>query len=97
LPEKTLIVPAFKQLTDVQMRGIVATSLMMISLISAVGVMGAFYAGVSIDNTGAVFIVASIVGMLLGRRLSSRVPARGLQLGFASICIVVAGYMLIKA
>ncbi|VVN77507.1 sulfite exporter TauE/SafE family protein [Pseudomonas fluorescens] len=92
-----LIVPAFKQLTDVQMRGIVATSLMVISLISAIGVIGAFYAGVSIDATGGMFIVASIVGMLLGRRLSSRVPARGLQVGFASICIVVAGYMLFKA
>jgi hypothetical protein len=92
-----LIVPAFKQLTDVQMRGIVATSLMVISLISAIGVIGAFHAGVSIDATGGVFIVASIVGMLAGRRLASRVPARGLQVGFASICIVVAGYMLLKA
>ncbi|VVN82024.1 Peptide chain release factor 3 [Pseudomonas fluorescens] len=92
-----LIVPAFKQLTDVQMRGIVATSLMVISLISAIGMIGAFYAGVSINSTGVLFIVASIVGMLLGRRVSSRVPARGLQVGFASICIVVAGYMLVKA
>jgi uncharacterized membrane protein YfcA len=92
-----LIVPAFKQLTDVQMRGIVATSLMVISLISATGVIGALHAGVSINATGAVFIVASIVGMLIGRRMSSHIPARGLQLGFASICLVVAGYMLLKA
>ncbi len=79
------------------MRGVVATSLMVISLISATGVIGALRAGVSINTTGAVFIVASIVGMLIGRRVSSRVPARGLQLGFASICLVVAGYMLLKA
>jgi uncharacterized membrane protein YfcA len=92
-----LIVPAFKQLTDVQMRGIVATSLMVISLISAIGVIGAFHAGVFIDATGGAFIAASIVGMLVGRRLSFHVPAKGLQVGFASICIVVAGYMLFKA
>jgi uncharacterized membrane protein YfcA len=92
-----LIVPAFKQLTDVQMRGIVATSLMVISLISATGVIAALHAGVSINATGAVFIVASIIGMLIGRRMSSHIPARGLQLGFASICVVVAGYMLFRA
>jgi len=92
-----LIVPAFKQLTDVQMRGIVATSLMVISLISAIGVIGSFQAGVRIDNQGAAFIVASIVGMIIGRRLCAQVPARALQVGFASVCLVVAGYMLLRA
>ncbi|MBV4477509.1 sulfite exporter TauE/SafE family protein [Pseudomonas botevensis] len=92
-----LIVPAFKQLTDVQMRGIVATSLMVISLISAIGVAGAFHAGVRIDHLGAAFIVASIVGMIIGRKLCARVPARALQVGFASVCLVVAGYMLVRA
>ena len=92
-----LIVPAFKQLTDVQMRGIVATSLMVISLISVIGVVGAFHAGVRIDGLGASFIVASIVGMILGRKLSARVPARALQIGFASVCVVIAVYMLFRA
>ncbi|KNH44721.1 sulfite exporter TauE/SafE family protein [Pseudomonas sp. JV414] len=92
-----LIVPAFKQLTDVQMRGIVATSLMVISLISVIGVIGAFHAGVRIDGLGVSFIVASIVGMILGRKLCARVPARGLQIGFASVCGVIAVYMLFRA
>jgi uncharacterized membrane protein YfcA len=92
-----LIVPAFKQLTDVQMRGIIATSLMVISLISATGVIGAFHAGVIIDAQGAAFIAASIAGMVVGRRLCARVPARALQVGFASVCLMVAGYMLLKA
>ncbi|MET3457173.1 MULTISPECIES: sulfite exporter TauE/SafE family protein [Pseudomonas] len=92
-----LIVPAFKQLTDVQMRGIVATSLMVISLISLIGVVGAFHAGVSIDRVGAVFIAASIVGMVLGRRVSTKVPARALQVGFAGVCLGVAVFMLVRA
>jgi uncharacterized membrane protein YfcA len=92
-----LIVPAFKQLTDVQMRGIVATSLMVISLISAIGVIGAFHAGVRIDGVGIVFIISSIVGMIIGRKLCAQVPARALQVGFASICLVVAAYMLFSA
>ena len=92
-----LIVPAFKQLTDVQMRGIVATSLMVISLISLIGVAGALHAGVSIEPVGWVFIGASIVGMLVGRRLCSVIPARTLQVGFASLCVLVAVGMLAKA
>ncbi|MNI72922.1 Sulfite exporter TauE/SafE [compost metagenome] len=92
-----LIVPAFKQLTDVQMRGIIATSLMVISLISGIGVIGAFHAGVRIDDSGIAFIVSSIVGMIIGRKLCARVPARALQVGFASICVVVAAYMLFRA
>ena len=92
-----LIVPAFKQLTDVQMRGIVATSLMVISLLSLVGVAGAFHAGVRIESVGWVFIGASIVGMLAGRRLCSVISARTLQMGFASLCVLVAVGMLVKA
>ncbi|TFF13642.1 sulfite exporter TauE/SafE family protein [Pseudomonas sp. BCA14] len=92
-----LIVPAFKQLTDVQMRGIVATSLMVISLISLIGVGGAFHAGVRIEPLGWVFIGASVVGMLVGRRLCARVPARTLQVGFAGLCVLVAVGMLFKA
>ncbi|KRP43520.1 hypothetical protein SAMN04490190_0304 [Pseudomonas libanensis] len=92
-----LIVPAFKQLTDVQMRGIVATSLMVISLISLIGVAGAFHAGVRIEPLGWVFIGASIVGMLAGRRLCSVIPARALQVGFAGLCVVVAVGMLVNA
>lgn len=92
-----LIVPAFKQLTDVQMRGIVATSLMVISLISLIGVAGALHAGVRIEPLGWVFIGASIVGMLAGRRLCSVMPARTLQVGFASLCVLVAVAMLAKA
>ena len=92
-----LIVPAFKQLTDVQMRGIVATSLMVVSLLSLIGVAGAFRAGVTIEPVGWVFVGASIVGMLAGRRLSSVIPARYLQVGFASLCVLVAVGMLAKA
>ncbi len=61
------------------------------------GVIGAFHAGVRIDRQGVAFIVASILGMLVGRRLCAHVPARALQVGFASVCGVVALYMLVKA
>jgi hypothetical protein len=50
-------------------------------------VVGAFHAGVSIDRVGAAFIVASIVGMVFGRRLAAKIPARALQVGFAGGCL----------
>jgi uncharacterized membrane protein YfcA len=68
-----------------------------ISLISLIGVVGAFHAGVRIEPVGWVFIGASIVGMLAGRRLCSVIPARTLQVGFASLCVLVAVGMLVNA
>ncbi|WP_223455652.1 MULTISPECIES: sulfite exporter TauE/SafE family protein [unclassified Pseudomonas] len=91
-----LIVPAFQQLSDIRMHGIVATSLMTIALISAVAVTGAIHAGAHITVTGGVFIAASVSGMLLGRVLSLRIPAKSIQLGFSAVCIVVAGYLMFK-
>jgi uncharacterized protein len=91
-----LIVPAFQQFSDIRMHGIVATSLMAIALISATAVTGAIHAGAHITTTGGVFIAASVSGMLLGRILSPRIPAKAIQLGFSAVCIVVAGYLMLK-
>ncbi|EPA99484.1 sulfite exporter TauE/SafE family protein [Pseudomonas sp. G5(2012)] len=91
-----LIVPAFQQLSDIKMHGIVATSLMAIALISASAVTGALFAGAHITATGGMFIAASVVGMLLGRILSPRVPAKVIQLGFCAVCVVVASYLMLK-
>ena len=67
------------------------------SQLSLIGEAGAFHAGVSIEPVGWVFIGASVVGMLAGRRLCSVIPARVLQVGFASLCGVVAIGMLASA
>lgn len=91
-----LLVPAFRQLTDIRVHGIVATSLMVIALISATAIVGAVHAGVVIPPTGGAFITASIVGMVVGRLAAPHVPARGLQEGFAALCIAVAGFLLFK-
>ena len=53
------------------------------------------------DRTVRHFVIASIiwgfVGMLVGRRLCSVIPARTLQVGFASLCLVIAACMLLRA
>jgi uncharacterized membrane protein YfcA len=90
-----LLVPAFRQLTDIRLHGIIATSLMVIALVSAMAIFGALQAGVRIPLEGYLFIVASIGGMVLGRLLSPKVPAKALQSAFAGLCVVVAGYLLV--
>ncbi|WP_455924516.1 sulfite exporter TauE/SafE family protein [Pseudomonas putida] len=90
-----LLVPAFRQLTDIRVHGIIATSLMVIALVSGMAVVGALHAGVRIPLEGGVFIVASVVGMVVGRVLSPRTPARVLQVGFAGLCVAVAGWLVV--
>ncbi|EIK96619.1 hypothetical protein PMM47T1_10110 [Pseudomonas sp. M47T1] len=91
-----LLVPAFRQLTDIRVHGIIATSLMVIALVSGMAVVGALHAGVRIPLDGAMFIAASVAGMVAGRALSPKVPARVLQVGFAGLCVVVAAYLAIS-
>lgn len=91
-----LIVPAFQQLSDIKMHGIVSTSLMAIALISATAMAGAIHAGAHITVTGGVFIAASVGGMLLGRMLSPRIPAKAIQLCFSAVCMGVASYLILK-
>ncbi|WAH57048.1 sulfite exporter TauE/SafE family protein [Pseudomonas silvicola] len=88
-----LLVPAFRQLTDIRVHGIIATSLMVIALVSGMAILGALHAGVRIPLEGGYFIVASVAGMVIGRVLSPRLPARVLQAGFAALCVGVALYL----
>jgi uncharacterized membrane protein YfcA len=88
-----LLVPAFRQLTDIRVHGIIATSLMVIALVSGMAVIGAVHAGVRIPLEGGLFIGASVIGMVVGRVLSPKIPARVLQVGFAGLCVAVAAYL----
>jgi len=92
-----IIVPALQRFTQLQLHSIVATSLMVIALISASTV------GVALWRTphfpaGTWFFVGSVIfGMLLGRALSSHIPARILQASFASLCLVAAAIVSTEA
>ena len=93
-----VIVPALRKATDLDMNSIVATSLMIIFLIGGVSisihVLDGFQYPISISAT---FVIACIIGMLLGRKASNLVPASIIQKIFAITVIVVAISMLVKA
>jgi uncharacterized membrane protein YfcA len=92
-----IIVPALRQFTNVSMNGIVATSLMVIALISTATVGSAVRNGFELPSVAVGFVLCASLGLIVGRRLAPRIPARLLQKAFAVICAAVACLMLFKA
>jgi len=88
-----LIVPALRQCSDIRMQGIVATSLMMVALISLGTAAGALYRGVTLGLQAEFFIGATLLGMLAGRLLCKHLPAHLLQRSFAVLCLGVCVYL----
>jgi uncharacterized membrane protein YfcA len=86
-----IIVPLLRRFTNVTMHGVVATSLLVITLTSAGGVASAAMHGVTLPwPETAWFAAATAIGMLAGRGLARRLPAAYLQRGFAMVLIAVA-------
>ena len=93
-----VIVPLLRHYTDVSMHAAVATSLLVIALVGTVGVSTALMHGVSLPLEFTIlFILATIAGMLLGRRLVAHLPAIVVQRLFAILLLLVALGMTIKA
>ncbi len=91
-----LIVPAFHRFTDVRMQGVVATSLMVVTLISLGTVAQAIYHGIEVSGTGLMFIVATMLGMVGGRLVVTRFSDQLIQTCFAWLCLGVSLCLLFK-
>ena len=90
-----VIVPLLRKLTPVAMPGVVATSLMVVALVSASGVVSALLHQVAIPWTAALtFSFTTVIGMVLGRRLATRLAPHTVQAAFAGVLAVVAGSLL---
>jgi hypothetical protein len=93
-----VIVPALRRSTELTMHGAVATSLMIITLVSAGAVASTWWThhrfplGVALP-----FMAGAIGGMLLGRRLSTHIPGVILQQVFASFVLVISVGMTLHA
>ncbi|MCH4873626.1 MULTISPECIES: sulfite exporter TauE/SafE family protein [Pseudomonas] len=91
-----LIVPAFRRFSDVPMHGIVATSLMVVALVSLGTLAHLLYQGVSLSGEASVFIGATLAGMIVGRLIAPKVSGKRMQQGFAVVCAIVSVLMLVK-
>ena len=90
-----LIVPALVLMASLSMQRAVATSLLVIAIISTSGGVAHLLAGHTLDWTITVlFVLGGLGGMLLGARLSRRLAGPTLQKLFAAAMIGVAVAML---
>ncbi|MCX5590019.1 sulfite exporter TauE/SafE family protein [Alcaligenes endophyticus] len=92
-----LIVPSLRRYSNLSMHSIVATSLLLIALVSLSGAAVALSSGAHIPTLGWLFTGAALLGMLFGRAIASHIPAHTLQQGFSILTAVVAVILLIKS
>ncbi len=93
-----VIVPALVLIGGLPIHTAVATSLMVIFLISVSGVTSYVSGGETISwALTSMFAVGGIAGMYFGLRLSVRLSGPSLQRIFAAAVVVVAGFILVKS
>ena len=93
-----VIVPLLRRFTGLSMHGIVATSLLVIAIVGAGGVLTAVLHGAVLPlEFTLLFTTATAAGMLAGRVASHRLSAAHVQVGFAIVLLVVGLGLLVKA
>lgn len=91
-----VIVPALRRSTNLPMNSVVATSLMVIALVSTSAVASSIIAGRLDTAVGIPFALGAIAAMLAGRRLAARLAGPSLQQGFAVVAGLVAVGLVVK-
>ncbi len=91
-----VVVPALKKYTFLDMQSILATSLAVIALISAVGAASSVFMGAMHWTVATPFAGGALVGMLAGYKLASRFSGARIQKGFAWLAFFVAVGMVVK-
>lgn len=93
-----VIVPMLRRYTNVPIHGIVATSLFVISLVGIGGVVTALLHGVDLPmQICLLFTAATALGVAIGRYVSTYLPPHRVQQGFATVLVIVALGLILKA
>ena len=93
-----IIVPMLRRYTNLTMHGIVATSLLLIALVSCSAVLLSLWRGASLPLAFCLyFVLATGIGMVAGRALARHLPEHKVQLGFALVLTCVALGLAVKA
>ncbi len=91
-----IVVPALRQWSDIPQHHVRATSLMVIALISVGTIASQLWHGTTLHAGSAGFVGGAIAGLFIGRALAGRLPERVLQLGFATLMLLVAASLLLR-
>ncbi|SME94933.1 hypothetical protein SAMN06295900_101246 [Trinickia caryophylli] len=92
-----VVVPALRRASDIPMEGIIATSLAVIALVSATGVVASAASGHMPWAVAIPFAAGAVAGMLGGRRIARHLSAAKIQKSFATFAGMVAIGMAAKA
>jgi len=92
-----VLVPALQRHTDLPMACVVPTSLAVIALVSAAGVVASAAAGTLAWPIALPFTAGALAGMLGGRVLAAHLAGPRLQAGFALVTALAACSMIGKA
>lgn len=92
-----VIVPALVLILGLPMRAAVGTSLLIIALNSASGLIARFGSGGLDWGVTLLFILGGAAGVALGVRLAGRLPQRRLTQSFAGLIVLVAAYVLYRS
>lgn len=85
-----VIVPGLKSISNVELRSVVATSLMVVALISIFTVSIMQYQGLHLPVSSYPFIGMTLIGLILGRRMIDNIPSSILQRLCASLMLIAA-------
>lgn len=92
-----VIVPSLVLATGMDIHQAVATSLLVIALISGSGLVSFLLSGAAISaSVTALFVVGGVAGMALGTLLATKLPPARLQQGFAVLIVAVALFVIVK-
>lgn len=92
-----IIVPALMRFSNISMSGIVATTLMVITLLSAGTLMSAHVKGiVEYSDEALVFISGAVIGMLLAGQFAQRISAKCLHQVLAWVMVLIAVVFVIR-
>lgn len=91
-----IIVPTLHSISNLETKIIVATSLAVIALVSMAGAFSYAGHGLILWSVALPFVGGTVVGMLIGRVLHSKIPNHVSILVFGLLCLVVAFSMLVK-
>jgi uncharacterized membrane protein YfcA len=91
-----IIVPTLHSISNLETKMIVATSLAVIALVSTASAFSYAGSGTILWNLATPFVIATVVGMLLGRMLHRKIPIHFSVLLFGVLSLVIAVLMLVK-
>lgn len=91
-----IIVPTLLAVSDLPMKAVIATSMGVLALVAAVGVLNAGVAGYMPWHVAWPFGAGAVAGLLVGRMFAARLAGPRLQQGFALFSLAVAASLVVK-